>query len=552
MTSSSRHKLAESGASARLSGWRKILPLRVSFPEGHRRVRLHWPEAVAMLFGICLTSYGVLTATAYFFVKYNRGFDAVSYADLTLPHRWHIYRLKSGEFQIAEGRGLLAAGDPRAALASYRAGLAKIPDHRAGRLELAQLLTAAARPDLAREVLEHGLTWLENDAVYLRAYFGFLLQQQLDDDVRSQGTDLLARRTLSPESRAVVSLAIASAHYFRGQYDLAEDRIRAGQISQTIEARLLSAQLEWERGYPALAFQYIRTLLQDAPNYDPALAQLGQWLRSTHQFAEFRRVCLLRSLAQPDNPAPQTELLYALHHAADHAGIEREVAHALSASVLDQQATTALATFAADTGNISLAERIRSECQRRKLSWTFPTWFAAEAMIAAKDYRAAIALLSSLPSPTLSSDSRQRALVNSLLAVAHFGLGDSAAAHLRLEDFIAHAELRADNLLMIARRLVTAGAVVPARSLLLRAATLDPANQAALTELVSLEVDLAEAISLPGHLEQLSRMRRPSPNVLQRAHRFLSSDRFLFDPARENALHAAEAVLSSARHAPQI
>ncbi len=523
----------------------------MSYPEGVRRVRLHWPEAAVICLTCGLALYVTATLAAFLFVK-HRGFDSVSYADLALPHRWSAYRLKSGEFQLSQAQQLLAAGEARAALASYRAGLAKIPGHREARLELAKLLAGAARPDLARDVLEQGLIWLRDDPVYLRSYFGFLLQQQLDDEVRAQGAAMLQRTRPPAEGRAVIALAIATAHYFRGQYDLAEDQLRRGQISLTTGGRLLTAQLEWERGYPDLALHHIRALLQDAPGYDPALAQLSQWLRITGHFDEFRRVCLLRSLREPDNAAPRAELLYALHHAGDDQAIEREVTQVLTATTFDQQAITALAAFAADTGNVSLAERIRIECQRRSPSWLFPTWFAAEAMIAAKDYRAAIVLLSNAPPPLEAEDRRRRALVNSLLAVAHFGLGDSASAQLRLEDFIAHAELRADNLLTIARRLVEAGAAFPARTLLLRASTLDPANQAALTELVSLDIELAETTALTSHLERLSHMRRPSPGVLRRAARYLGSDRHLFESARESALLSAEAALAGPSEAPQI
>jgi len=509
-------------------------------------LRVRWGRSALLATGLSAGAYFLLVASVFLFAQYGRGVSGVSFLDLAWPPRWSHYRTALGDHLIGLAEKHLAEGDVRAAFACLQAGVPKSPGNRTGRLLFNELLREGGRPDLAKKVLLDGLSFLRSDPAYLQAVFSFLLQQQDDDGVRRIGAGLLSSGRLSAEAADVTALACASACYFRGRYDQAEDFLLSRSLDRTHDGRLLLAQIDWDRGYRDLALLNVRALTEDFPASEAGLAQLGAWLRETDAHDEYRRLCLLRRFATPDAAAPRIALLHALREAGDSSDLSTETEALLQDFAHDEAALAALGEFAAHTGNPALARRAHDLCRSRGLSGEATAFLLIEASIAAHDHRAALAIADELLETHPDWAGHHGLLFDSLRAVALFGLHDDATARLHLKRFLSRPGLRAEPLLAIARQLTAVGARPEARQTLAHALASDPLNQAAAAQLVVLDLELGLSDALPADLRRLAGMRKPSPDVLRAAVARLGSDRFLFTPGRDSALHAAHTALAAA------
>src|SRR6185369_9431043 len=94
----------------------------------------------------------------------------------------------------------------------------------------------------------------------------------------------LTRQPTATEHDRLYSVAAATAAYFRGSYDLAEDFLRAQpQLEASRDGRLLTAKMEWERGYHALALLRLRELAAAFPNDAEIHAELASHLDRAEQ-----------------------------------------------------------------------------------------------------------------------------------------------------------------------------------------------------------------------------------------------------------------------------
>jgi hypothetical protein len=96
----------------------------------------------------------------------------------------------------------------------------------------------------------------------------------------------------------------------------------------------------------------------------------------------------------------------------------------------------------------------------------------------------------------------------------------------------------------VSNRLASVGAKKQARQVLAQAVENDPLNQAALVNLVKLDLELNLADPLAGNIRKLLTMRKPPREVLDDAYRKLGSDLFLFSPDRVTLLDDLKKALS--------
>ena len=538
------HKPRSAVVVSRLTGWRRILPFALERDDRDSVLRILWTELAAWAVAAALLAYGMSVTGAWLFLRYERGVRELAFVDLLVPSRRSEYRHVLGEHYIALGREQLAAGHPVEACRSLTSGVAKSPASISGRVLLAQLLSSAGRSHRAAETLLAGLQFARDDPAYLQALFTFLLEQQDDSTVRRVARELLADPRLPRECASLAALAAASACYFRGNYDQAEDLLNARGLSATAEGRLLAAQIDWDRGYRDLALLQLRSLSDEFPHHAAIRLQVGEWLRLSGRKNEFRRLCVIGQLVDPQDPGPRIDFLHALRDDSEAERLDREITSILRDFSRDEKTLVALADFAANTGNPALARRIYVHCKSTGLAWQAPAFLMIEALMVARDYRGSIDLVRQLLDENPDWSGAYRDLLDSLQAVAHYGLGDPDTGRLYLTNFLGRPNLRAENLLAVAQRLVETGARAEACETLAHAVTADPLNQAAITRLVELDLDLDRTDSLPTHLRRLLTMRKPSPVVLRAAAFKLGSDLYLFSRDRDATLAALDHALA--------
>lgn len=499
---------------------------------------------MAVIFSAVI-GYSLLVLGAFVFVRYVRGISQAHYLDLLLPSRWPEYRQTRGEHYLAEGKSRLLQGEHREAFTLLSIGLKAAPADRDGRLALAQLHLDFRQPDLAEKYLEAGLPFHRQDPDYLRPYLGFLLQFQKDARVIALSRELLPLLPDPSDRDRVLALAAATASYHRGNFDQSEDYIRIAQLEGQLEGRLLARKIDWERGYRDLALYDLRALAVEFPGDSRVYAELSARLRSSDLSHEARRLNLTFSIAHPDNPRPRIELLRDYVNGGETVRAAHETEALIRDFPTDSNALLALADFAANSANDALALRLYRYAQDHRLDTVPFALLAVEALVVARKHQPALDLTKTLFEENSDWAKTRRPLFASLQAIAYFGLGDRDDGELFLSRFNSHGQPRAENLLAVANRLLDVSAIEPAIRLLARAIEADPLNQAALSRLITIELNHHRSDRLAEHLQRLLAMRRPSPDLLRVAHHRLGGDAFLFAPDRAPVLASIRAHLDA-------
>ncbi len=503
---------------------------------------MRWRRLAVAFSAASLGLYVSLAGSAFVVIRYLQQIEAVTLLDFVLPSRWARIRIARGDHYVDTAQGLLKTGQRLEALLRVRAGVAQSPANRGGRLLLAQLFLEAGRPELARRVFLDGLAFHHDDPAYLRPLFSFLFQRQSDATVIAIARKYLPHQPTATERDRLYSLAAATAGYFRGNYDLAEDFLHAQPtLEASRDGHLLAAKMEWERGYHDLALLRLRELTADLPDDAEIHSELATHLSRAGLHDEIRRSALAFQIAHPDLPGPRLELIRAYQQAGDHDRATREIEMFARDFANDAAALLALADFAADTGEVALARRLTDFARAHSFAWEPHAILAVEALVVARDFHGALDATRDLLHDNPDWNARFGPVLNSLQAIAHFGLGDNESASVLLTSYLNQSYLRAENLLAIAQRLVDVDAAESARQTLIRALTADPLNQAALTRLVELDLNLNRIDELPAHLTRLLAMRKPSPDILRVAQHKLGSDLFLFSGERP-AVHESVRV----------
>lgn len=330
--------------------------------------RVRWVRVGGVVAGLAVAGYVSAAATAYGFVRYYRQIDGVRFTDILLPTRWDNYRVARGLRQIAEAQRFVEERKFMEAFLYVRSGVASAPAHRAGRLLLVEMLLAAKRPDDLRRALLEGLRYHAADPVYLKPTLTFLLQRQEDSLVVALARRHLPAMPPGSDPARLFALGAATASFFRGNYDQAEDFLGAvPKLAESRDGRLLTAKIEWDRGYRELALVQFRQLAAELPGDQEVHRELAGHLRQHGLMDEARRRSLSLQIAFPALAGPRIQLLYAYRQAGDNARVAREAEALLTDFADDEGALLGLADFAANAGDVALMRRIANWVSARGL-----------------------------------------------------------------------------------------------------------------------------------------------------------------------------------------
>jgi thioredoxin-like negative regulator of GroEL len=526
-------------------GWERVFPVFIQRTgEGRVHVMIHWRRLLMSLGVLMVAAWLSLALAAWVYVYSYRGVKAVTYWHLAFPWKWDDYRMLRGAHYIETAKELIETSQWRGAYLNLRVGLQKDPTHREGRLLLAKFYSMLRRFELAEETLVAGLAYHRNDDAYLQSALQFLLQLQSDARVIELATSILADPAAAGSCKRIAALYAATAHAYRGSYDRAEDLIFAYQLAETREGRMLAARIEWERGYPELALLKLEQLRAGLPRDDEVAGMLAGYYRESGRTDDARRLNVLRQVMNPAAPQPRIALLRLLAETGDNVAAAREVEDVMRDFSRDGATMTALAEHAANTGNTALVRRIYEHCKATDLPWDAPAVLMVESCIVAGRHQEALDLTRTLLRENPEWSRRHYTLFNGLQAIALHGLGDHDAARLFMKNFLGQATIRSEQLTATARRLAAVGAGDDARELLARAVQDDPLNQAALTQLIELDLAAGRMEEIPVSVRKLLTMRKPSPQLLAQVQAELGRDRWLFVENRTAALDELGAALA--------
>lgn len=522
------------------------LPIRLArSPRGGTRIAVDWGRLVVMLAALAVAGWCALATAGYLFVKYEREFAEVRFLDILLPTRWDDYRVARGNHYIERAKAELKQGNYREAFHFVRVGVGAAPANTEGRLLLAQFFAVWGRPDLAQRTLVEGLPHGEDNPEFLKALFGFLLQNQEDGEVLEIVHRLLPAIPNATPRNQLVALAAATADYYRGSYDDAEDLLADYSLLRAKDGRLLQAKIDWDRGAHDQALIRLENYAAESPGEDAYFVQLTAFHREAGDWPDVERLAILRQLTNPDNPAPQIDLLYAYAKTGSREKMQSEIEEIFRTFPKNSQVILALGDFAANQGDTELARRVLDHAKLHNLGSEGPALMLAEAHVVAKRYSEALALIQQFSRENPEWIKRYAAVFNGLQAIASYGLGSRDDGELYLNTFLSQPSLRAENLVAVSGRLLAIGATEPARRVLAAATQADPKNQAALTRLIELDIKSGRTDELPGNLRRMLTMRRPSPTLLESAARMLGSDRHFFLAGRDELLDSIKQAIDN-------
>lgn len=523
------------------------MPVRLArATRGGTRIVVDWGRLAAFLGVLAVIGWIGLATAGYLFVKYQRDFAEVRFTDILLPGRWDDYRIARGNHYVERAKAELKEGNYREAFHFVRVGVGAAPANTEGRLLLAQFFAVWGRPDLAQRTLVEGLPHGKDDPEFLKALFGFLLQNQEDSQVLGISATVLPANGEPTPRNQLVALAAATAHYFRGSYDDAEDLLNAYSLLRTKDGRLLQARIDWDRGLRDQALIRLENFAAESPGEDEYYVQLTAFHREAGNWSDVERLAVLRQLTNPANPAPRIDLLYAYAETGSKEKLRGEIDAIFREFGSNAQVILALGDYAANQGNVDLARRVLDHARFHNLGSEGPALMLAESHVVAGRFPEALALIQQFGRENPEWLKKYAAVFNGLQAIASYGHGSRDDGELYLNNFLSQPSLRVENLVAVSGRLLAIGATEPARRALAAATQADPKNQAALTRLIELDLKSGRSDDLPANLRRLLTMRRPSRTLLENAARSLGSDRHFFMAGRESLLDAIARTIESA------
>lgn len=526
--------------------WRWFGPVGILRTETSIRLKVAWGRLLVLL-GILSVVLWVTAATGlYLFVKYKRGFPEVQFGHMLLyPWKKNETRIARGDFLVGRAKELWKERKLGEAGNLLREAASLSPGNRDGRMLLSHYFALRQRPDLAEKHLLAGVDLHKSDQEYLERLFSFLLQRQADETVAGLAERLLneAGSDRADARVRLIATARATALFFRGNYDAAEDVLREYRLADTSDGQLLRIRIEWERGERETALVRLQMLTEERPENEQVYGQYAAYLRELGRYDELRRLCLLRQIAYPERARARIDLLYLYDRDGNEPNVKGGIEEVFSDFAQDGSTLLALADFAANSGRPALARRIYDYCKANSLPWEGPALMTVEAYVVAKDYKPALEACRQMIKDNPEWGRHFASVFDGLQSIAHFGLGDAQSGQLFLDNFLNQAGVRADNLVAVSNRLVSVGAKDQARQVLARAVRADPLNQSALMGLIKLELEIAQSDTLPANLRALLSMRKPPRELLRDAHDKLGSDRFVFVPGRAALLQDLLATL---------
>ncbi len=498
---------------------------------------------VVAVFSLIL--FGVGAVFGYF--RWARGIDGVSFTSIVLPHRWHEVRSAVGEHLVGQGIDLLRKDRPSEAIHYLNAGLKKAPASAAGRIASAELRTLFGREEAAAQILIEGLSYLKGNERFVIDALPRILQLNAEAKLLPAVDALIAGSAEVPVPVSTLrrlEMSAAVAAFKLGQIDAAEDWLNRDRTNtDSLDGILLRSRLDWERGHRRLVLVQLRQVVDLQGSSSPALqSELILRLRQIGLIDEWRRRAIAFRLSHPDDGRARIELIHSYHASKESSALQREVESIFADFPRNQEVLLGLGEFAVAAGLNTLSERLVQHAEVVRLPPAPFRLLHVEALLAAAQPESAQAEIRRLRQSLPTSDQRS-AVLDCLQASTFFALGDSAAARGMIRTIFSASRPRPSQLIALANRFVGLGGIDEACLILEHLVATQPANQAALTRLIELQLNSNRVETLPEHLLRLAGMRRPDTDVLRVARHKLGSDLFLFASERDVALQTIESLL---------
>jgi tetratricopeptide (TPR) repeat protein len=493
--------------------------------------RLFWGRLTLWLLLLMCVAWATLATGLFFFVKYQRGFSEVQYSHmLFLPWKLDAYRHAKGEFMIKQGLALAEKQEWRQAFDLLRAGLLAVPSHPEARLMVARIYLMAGRADITRTMLLDGLPLHGDQIDYLRQVFSYFFSLQADDTVIHVAKALQARLDPKIPAWRMAVTALGYAYFNRSRFAEAEAVLTQADLLGTPEGRFVTARIAWEKGRRDDSLAQLRELTTQVPADYEIYRTYTYYLGEQKLWGALQRSSWLRQLALPEQADAYVDFISACQEAGDLKARDEAEAAYFARFNSNTAALLTLAEAAARQGRVEIAQQVAARCHELKRDEPDAVLLVLRAYLENRAYAAVIERCIDLGMDALQWPERQRLVLGALRGVALYGEKQETEAEGLLRRLEDSRVLPATVLSAIALQLERVGQIEPARRLLAHAMELDPLNQAALVEWLSLSRTTNQLTEAPGPIRRLLGMRNPPVDLLEALRAKLGSDRYLLLP----------------------
>jgi uncharacterized protein HemY len=518
--------------------------LRQKITDGSLRLKFRWARLASACAALIATAWLCTAGVLYLHFKYQKDFDAVSYASMiTLPFQLNSHRIKLGNHHVERGMLALSEKEYGDAFRLLRLGLARAPANIKARLIVAEYYEfALRRPQIAVELMLAGLDKGGlNDINFLKRTLALLLRHKMDDKVLEIANRFLpAQPDLTP-SNQVIAFAAASSYYWRGYYDSAEDYLNDYQLLKQGDGKLLSAQISWGRGNKLSAIEKIEFMLRRAPKQDALWLQLIKYYRAVGNLEQARRSALLFNIENLSSHQPKIELLYIFDQSGENQSVSRQVESILEFFSDNSAALAALAKFAADTGRVKLASRVYERALENEFDLRALAPRLIEAYLNNGDFLEGLKLTETLTSQqTEWSNSAELIGLRSILS---YQLNQPELGDLHLKNYLTEHSYDGTGSVDMANRFLRANQPQKAQQILKAAYDHNPSNQNVLARLLKVTLASGNSENLLELTSKFIKVRRPEAGLLLSAYHRMASDRLMFSPGRDELLLQLRAIL---------
>jgi len=540
--------------------------------DGVQRVRVRWLQVAAMSAGLLVAVWLMGALGMYFWFKLGRNFTDERYTEnlawplwLTSSKYSEEHHHKMGEYYLQMGDLHLKGKRYPQAMDAFRLGVMWAPESLHGREMLSDFYYYYYRNEQSHslEILEGGLPYaISKDRDYVNNYMVRLQQAHEPDKIIEVCQKYIAAKDCSPEIRGLLAINLAQVYIDLGRYDEAEDTISHYDLEKSLDGTLLTSRLLWERGRLYDTVKYLEAALPRFHNNDAILDLLSRFYRDLGDIDNSMRCIHLLILSNPSNAKPRIDLMYIYAKTGDDARIAQDSNTIIEQFHNDAEAMARLANFATDQGNVKLMlqlyqlaqDQVQGEIKAGKTPTFDVATFAllvTQAYIVQRQYDDAIKFLDNLDVEKPAWLEPNRNIFDSMRALADYGIGKPDLTDMYLSALIGANKTRPDIMLTIANRFLAHDDLDDAEKLFRAAYQLDPHNQAALAQLVTVDLLLSKSTDLSGNLEKLLQTRRPPLELLDDARRTLGGDRFIFVPNREQLLSKINVYIAAATKSRQ-
>ena len=457
----------------------------------------------------------------------------------------HLYR--KGEYFISVAKAALGRQD-YAEFAKYiGTGAQLTPANLDAQRLCADLFFQFQRPVDAYQLLEESLVFAKKNPVYFRQYITRCFM--LDQDARLIATadKYLGDKEVSPEILADLQIAVAQAHFLRGNFTEALKFIKDYRLDQTADGYLLNCQILWESGDRSGALAEIDAALAAYPAGIRLLEMKARWLKENGELSRAKDCLDLLTISLPDKPGPLIQSLHLRPGEANRSARSAIVEKVVARYGNQEQAMLDLARFGNETADVTLTARLAKLAKDRRFTNRVRFDLVhVECLLNAGRARETILLVDDLYKQAERDQwvAETRMAFEALRTIAYFADGQTEIGSINLQKLMQNRKVPPQVLISASRKLIIAKRFDEANDVLIQAHLQNESSQAVLQQIVQLKLDHPRiAADLETYLRRLMVNRRPSKEVLQSALRRLGSDVYLFSGNRETLLRDIETQL---------